>query len=134
MLQHQVPERQKGSEVRKMEKSEQRERSLVMQKEITDIKIQEHKSWMLFPYIATQAHTHCSLCLPCHAVIYLSCVLQNLFSLSVSRLFFPWQRSRGRAERLKKASEKEKDKEILTGICYSHRHHAASEREGALLV
>lgn len=28
----------------------------------------------------------------------------------------------------------ERCKDILTGICYSHRHHAASEHEGALLV
>lgn len=42
------------------------------------------------------------------------------------------QRQRGEIK--KKVSRKEKDEEILTGICYSHRHHAASEREGALLV
>lgn len=28
----------------------------------------------------------------------------------------------------------EQDSDILTGICYFHRHHAASEHEGALLV
>lgn len=73
--------------------------------------------------------------LQCHMVIYLCFVLQNLFfSLSDSRLFLLWQRSRGREGRLKKVSGKAKDEEILTGICYSHRHHAASEREGALLV
>ena len=104
---------------------------------ITAIKIHTHKSQILLPYMEahTRSGTH-SISSMSYSYPSLFCLTEPVSSLSDSRLFLLWQRSRGREGRLKKkkSAEKAKDEEILTGICYSHRHHAASEREGALLV
>jgi len=53
-----------------------------------------------------------------HSSLYLPCILVNYLKI--------WRKCL--------VSRKEPDSKILTGICYFHRHHAASEHEGALLV
>lgn len=68
-------------------------------------------------------------------MIYLSFVSQNLiFLLRFKVVSALAEIQRQKIKKKKVVHRREKDREILTGICYSHRRHAASEREGALLV
>lgn len=84
---------------------------------------------------ACSIHTNLQLFISTTSCAYLSqfCLTEPffLFRFKVVSALAEIQRQRGKK---KTDSGKEKAKEILTGICYSHRHHAASEREGALLV
>lgn len=79
--------------------------------------------------------------------LYISHVMWLFISVLLYRSYFPFQiqgcsfsgvdpgrRLKKKKKESKTVSGKQKENEILTGICYSHRRHAASEREGALLV
>lgn len=65
---------------------------------------------------------------------YLSFASQILFRFKVVVSALAEIQRQKIKKKKKKVRGREKDREILTGICYSHRRHAASEREGALLV
>lgn len=95
MLQNQVPKQETG-EVREMKTSEEREGNRNINMDASSI----HKD------LNSHSQTYIP---PWNLVIYLRFVLQNLFSLSDSRLFLLWQRSRGTIFK-KKSAERRKMK------------------------